>query len=236
MKGFLRAELFQLLKNASRLRDSLKLTVDYRKRFLDTLLNKSDIEPDEIRLEYEHSKARTDAEYDDAEQHAKKIKTMSEPQQSELKDIYRKLVKIYHPDLHGTNSAKAMAYGRLMAIITAAKENGDIDLLREISRDPRQFMENNNLGQFEIDVEEEVETLLRLYDSIQYRIIEIISSTEDLRSDSSYALYQLCMRRPDYIRDVADKYEKDIVKECDELKLEADRLSREIEVLCGECV
>jgi DNA polymerase III epsilon subunit-like protein len=230
------AELFQLLKEFYKKRDFLKLIITYRKRFLDTLIMGSDLDPDDIKLNYESAKSGMESEFEEAEQRSKKPTEMSEQQRNELKDIYRKLAKIYHPDLQGADSEKAKAYTRLMAIITAAKEEGNIELLREIAEDPSQFMKKHNLGHFDVSADDEFESLRRLYDSLQSRILENIAAIDDLRSNPSYELYQLCTRRPGYIRDIAVKYRTDIDAECKDLAVEAERLSAEIEKLTGEPV
>jgi DNA polymerase-3 subunit epsilon len=187
-------------------------------------------------MEYESAKSGMESGFEEAEQLSKKTREMSEQQRNELKDIYRKLVKIYHPDLQGSDSARAKAYTRLMAIITAAKEEGNIELLREIAEDPSQFMKEHNLGHFDVSADDEFESLRRLYDSLQSRILESIAAIDGLRSDPSFELYQLCTRRPDYIRDIAAKYRTDIEAECKDLAVEAERLSAEIDKLSCEPV
>jgi DNA polymerase-3 subunit epsilon len=156
------AELFQLLKELYKKRDSLKLIIDYRKRYLHFFIMDTDLDADDIKLNYKSAKSTMDAEFKKAEQRSKKTTELSEQQRNELKDIYRKLVKIYHPDLRSTDSEKAEAYTRLMAIIIGAKEDGDIELLREIVEDPAQFMRKHDLGHFDVSTDDNFESLRRL--------------------------------------------------------------------------
>jgi hypothetical protein len=52
----------------------------------------------------------------------------------------KKLVKLYHPDRFAHEPDKLETYHKLTAAINQAKNNGDIETLREIAEDPQGFM------------------------------------------------------------------------------------------------
>jgi len=225
------SDLFRLLKNSYKRRDSLTLLVEYRRIFISALMADFDLEPDDIITQFYARRERMNEEFDSAVKSSEAISSLSEGQQNELKDIYRKLVKLYHPDRVIFDSDKAKAYGALMAIINQAKASMDIDLMREIVNGPAAFMRKNNLGELDDQDEDEFDELFRLYESLQSRILEVIGNIDELRSGPEYEIFRLAARRPSFIYEVANKYMQDLEAECGRLDLEAQGLKSEIENL-----
>jgi DNA polymerase III epsilon subunit-like protein len=228
------SELFQILKDVYRKRDSLRLLVKYRQKYLNTILTTSDIDVDDVKADFERHQEKLDEDFDEAEKISEEAVSLSDDQQNELKDIYRKLVKLYHPDrVHGDDE-KSKAYSALMAIINEAKAKMDIALLREISSDPAAFMAKYKLGDLGHDLESEINDLNSLYNALQEKILETISEIDDMRSGEQYELFKLTSRRPGYLVEVAEIYREQVIEECIRLEAEAVALKREIEDLEGE--
>lgn len=228
------SELFQILKDVYRRRDKLRLLVKYRQKYLNTILNSSDIDVDDVKSDFEQNQEQLDQEFDDAEKLSEEAASLSDDQQNELKDIYRKLVKLYHPDRVNGDDEKSRAYSALMAIINEAKAKMDIGLLREISSDPAAFMAKYELGDLDQDLEDEINSLNSLYTAIQEKILDTISEIDEMRSGEQYDLFKLTSRRPGYLVEVAEIYRKQIIGECIRLENEAEKLKNEIEDLEGE--
>ena len=228
------SELFQILKDVYRKRDRLKLLVKYRQKYLNTIFAASDIDVDDVKAEFEQNQDELDEEFDEAEKLSKEATSLSDDQQNELKDIYRKLVKLYHPDRVIGDDEKSKAYSALMAIINEAKAKMDIGLLREISSDPAAFMAKYELGDLFQDPEDEIIGINSLYIAIQERILETISEIDQMRSGEQYELFKLASRRPGYLVEVAEIYREQLVEECTRLESEAETLKKEIEDLEGE--
>ena len=228
------AELFSLLKDAYRERDQLILLINFRKKYLNSLMAGSDLEPEDIRIQYKDYKQRQDDEYESAVRRSEEITSITEAQQNELKDLYRKLVKIYHPDRVIGDESKVKAFGALMAIINQAKAKLDIQLMREIANDPAEFMRKHNLGELQQNNESDSDELKRLYDSLQSQILETIAKIDEMRSSPQYDIYKFATRRPDYISEVAEKYRRDLDIECSKLTEEARALKAEIDKLQGD--
>lgn len=110
---------------------------------------------------------------------------------------------------------------------------GDIKTLREIAKDPNDFLLSRGLTALDFSDEAELNQLRRLYDSLQARILSVLDDLETLRDSSGYALYQLSRDKPEFIEQVAAQQAEDIAAEIAALEDEAERLQQEIEGLTG---
>jgi DNA polymerase III epsilon subunit-like protein len=228
------AQLFSLLKSSYKRRDALKLVIEYRKKFIRSLLAELELDPADVRSQFDSGQKKLEEDFEAAEKLTAQVSSLSDEQQNEMKDLYRKLVKLYHPDRVNSDADKSKSYTLLMAIINQAKARMDINLMREIANDPSAFMRKNNLGELQEYEEDEFENLRRLYDSLQTRILDAIASIDELRSGAQFELFRLASRRPGYINEVATQYRAEIDAECEILAAEADKLQKEIKTLQDE--
>lgn len=228
------AELFNLLKSSYKRRDSLKLVIEYRRKFIQSLLAELDLDPADVRSQFDHDQKKLDDDFEAAEKLTEQVSSLSDDQQNEIKDLYRKLVKLYHPDRFNSDEGKSKAYTLLMAIINQAKSRMDISLMREIANDPSAFMRKNNLGELQVFEEDESENLRRLYESLQTRILDTIASIDELRSGAQFELFRLACRRPGYLDEVATEYRRELDAECEILMAEADELQKQVKTLQDE--
>ena len=229
------SRLFSLLKDCYNRRDQLRIKVLYRRRYLDSISSNDD-DLDEIRETYQKEKRRSEQEYDEASKIAESQKSLTEDQQAELKALFRKLVKLFHPDRHVNDPEAYKAYTLLTQEITTARDAGDIEKLREIASDPQAYARKIGAGKIDLSDEAELGKLRRLYESIQTQILEMLEALDELRSDPKYELAQLSARRPEYLNEVTNEYRANIAKECEQLEKEAAELASEIEELTGEPV
>jgi DNA polymerase-3 subunit epsilon len=213
----------------------LRIRVLYRRRYLNSISSNYD-DLDEIRDSYEKERSRSEQEYDEASKIAESQKSLTEDQQAELKALFRKLVKLFHPDRHVNDPEAYKAYTLLTQEITTARDAGDIDKLREIASDPQAYARKLGAGLIDLSDEAELGKLRRLYESIQSQILEMLEALDELRSDPKYELAQLSARRPDYLNEVAEEYRADIEKECESLEREAEELASQIEELTGSTI
>jgi DNA polymerase III epsilon subunit-like protein len=228
------AELFNLLKSSYKRRDALKLVIEYRRKFIQSLLAELDLDPADVRSQFDRDQKKLDDEFEAAEKLTEQVSSLSDDQQNEIKDLYRKLVKLYHPDRFNSDEGKSKAYTLLMAIINQAKSRMDISLMREIANDPSAFMRKNNLGELQVFEEDESENLRRLYESLQARILDTIASIDELRSGAQFELFRLASRRPGYLDEVATDYRRELDAECELLMAEADELQKQVKTLQDE--
>lgn len=228
------ADLFNLLKSSYKRRDALKLVIEYRRKFIQSLLAELDLDPADVRSQFDRDQKKLDDEFETAEKLTEQVSSLSDDQQNEIKDLYRKLVKLYHPDRFNSDEEKSKSYTLLMSIINQAKARMDISLMREIANDPSAFMRKNNLGELQVFEEDESENLRRLYESLQARILDTIASIDELRSGAQFELFRLSSRRPGYLDEVATEYRRELDAECELLMAEADQLQKQVKTLQDE--
>jgi hypothetical protein len=113
--------------------------VSYRRTFLDTLVREGEDEAEQVREEYTKADARTQEKYEDTGAAVESKRRLSNDEESELKNLWRKLVKLFHPDRFADDPEKMATYTKLTGTINAAKDSGDLETLRQIApHQPRQ--------------------------------------------------------------------------------------------------
>lgn len=200
--------------------------------YLDSILSGEE-DLSSVQEDFRKEGEKSDQEYDEASKAASSHKSLTEDQQSELKALFRKLVRLFHPDRHVNDPESYKAYTLLTQEITTARDSGDIDKLREIANDPQAYARKIGAGLIDLSDEAELEKLKRLYESIQAQILEMLESLDELRSDPKYELSQLSARRPNYLEEVASEYRGEIEIECMGLERQASDLAGQIEELTG---
>ena len=228
------ALLFQLLRPHYQRRDRLKLIVDYRRRFLDALLSRGEEEAEQVSQTYQDAQQQTDAEYEQAADQAAHQHDLSADEQKELKTLWRKLVRFYHPDRFSHDPGKREAFENLTSEINQARDRGDIERLREIAADPDGFMRRQGWESLDFSDSGEISPLRKLFDTLQLKIVATLDALNELQADPKYELHQLSLIRPDYLQKVADEYIQIITDEIKELEAQAAALADEIEELTGE--
>src|SRR5665213_2193615 len=134
------AVLFRLLREHYQKRDKLRLTLDYRRKFLDSVTRGDWQKGMDAAKDFEQAKTQSDKDYEELSAAADKKKNLTAEQEAELTQLWKKLVKLYHPDRFANEPDKLETYHKLTAAINLAKANGDIETLREIAEDPHGFI------------------------------------------------------------------------------------------------
>ena len=207
--------------------------VDYRKKYLDVLLRTGEEEADQVTQEYQEARHHSDTDYDAAAASAQGRKELSEVEAQELKSIWKKLVKTYHPDRFANDPKKMASFTQLTSEINLARDNGDIERLREIASDPNGFMIRHGFGSLDFDDTAEVAGLQKLLDSLNIKIIEAIDLLGLLKEDPRYELHILSTKRSDYLQEIAKDHATAIDFEIERLQAKAAELDAEIKDLTG---
>lgn len=233
----LNAALFKLVREHYQRRDRLKLTVLHRRLFLDTLIYQGEEDAEDVTAEYNSARAASDKEYEDAIRDTLDTAEMTEAQRSEIQLLWKKLVRLYHPDRFQNDEAKQAIYEKLVSAINKARDEGLIDVLREIAEDPDAYIAKQNWGQINISRADDREDLRKLYIALEIQIVERIEALERLRESPEYTLMKQCRSRPGLLAEVADTQKANLAAEIELLQAEADALLEEIEELsvadCG---
>ena len=228
------AILFRRLAEHYQKRDQLRLIVDYRKKYLDSLIRGGDEEAKQAEENYERAKTQTDKDYEETAAAVAEKKQLTDEEEAELTKLWKKLVKLYHPDGFAHEPEKLETYAKLTAAINWAKDSGDIETLREIAEDPHGFILRQGWASLDFSEEAELGQLRRLYETLQLEIIGVIESLGQLRESPEYELWQISDKKPGVLDELAAERAKVLEKERAELEKEAERLAGEIEELAGE--
>lgn len=227
----IRSKLFILLRPAYEKRDALQIKIEYRRRFLDALLRKNQTEAERITEEAKKASEANRKSYEQAANEAAEMPVLSDEEQAELRDIYRKLAALYHPDRYANDASKQKAYAELMKIINSAKDSGAIEILREIARDPNQFLVSHGYDLLNLQDETELRDLELLYEMLQEKIQQSQRLLDDLRASSDYDLWKLCENDPGFLDTIATDQIRDLEAEIIRLDEEYNTLSQEINTI-----
>ncbi|MEJ0088159.1 MAG: hypothetical protein WDM80_00150 [Limisphaerales bacterium] len=225
------AVLFRLLREHYQKRDRLRLTVDYRRKFLDSLTRGDRQEGMKAAEDYEQAKTQSDQDYEELSAAADKKKQLTAEQETELTQLWKKLVKLYHPDRFANEPDKLETYHKLTAAINQAKDAGDIELLREIAEDPHGFILRQGWANLDFKDVEELAQLQRLHETLQKEIAAVTESLKTLRASPDYELCQLAEQKPGVLDELAAERVKQLEVENAELEKQAELLAEKIKKL-----
>ena len=211
----------------------MRLVVEYRRTYLNTLLNGRNNEAERVRGDYQQADERTQQEYEDTEVSMENKRRLSSDEESELKMLWRELVKLFHPDRYAGDPEKQETYTKLTGAINTAKDNGALETLRQIAEDPAGFVMRQGWTAIDFGDTDELEQLEKLLHSLEAEIIMVIEATDELKKGPNYELYEIVSRDPDAFEVLMEEFTEKIGKELVELRLEAERLQREIVELTG---
>lgn len=225
------ARLFELLRPLFQKRDRLKLRLDYRRKYLETLLYSGEEEAAAVDDELDQASAQSDAEYERAAEASLGRRPLSEDEEGELKKMWRKLVRLFHPDRYMDDEDKQATYQKLTAEINRARDAGDIDLMREIADDPQGFIARQGWGYIALGDSDEIDKLRHLYELLEGQIIEVLEALDALHVSAEYELHQLASAQPDLLAQVAEEQSRALEEESKALEAELERIEKELEAL-----
>lgn len=230
----LQARIFQRLHQHFEERDRLRLVVSYRRTFLDTLLSAGEEEAERVREAYAEADVHTRREYADTEAAMESKRRLSDDEEAEVKNLWRMLVKLFHPDRFADDPAKQETYTKLTGAINRAKDNSDLETLRQIANDPAGYILRQGWAAIDLDDTDELDQLQKLFASLEAEIIAIIEATGSLKESPEYELHQVLEAEPGILDRVVEEQVEGIMREVDTLKAEAERLAKEIAELSSQ--
>ena len=231
---FTRSVIFKLLRKHYQARDRLHLIIDYRRKYLNILLHSGEEEAEEVGHEYEQARTQSDADYTEAETAAASRQELTHSEQDELKSLWKKLVRLYHPDRFAHEPDKIETYNQLTGAINQARDSGDIETLRDIANDPHGFILRQGWGSLNFEDVDEIKNYRRLLETLNLNILSIMESINELHESPDYELQQLSAKQSELLKQVADEQSKTIDAEISQLEAEAGKLAAEIKELTGE--
>ncbi len=227
------AQLFRALKTHYQRRDRLKLVIEHRRNYLDVLLQAGDEEAEQVTQAHAQARQQSDAEYAQAEAEAATQAPLTEDQTRELKEVWRKLVKAFHPDRCANDPDKRQAHEWLTAEINQARDRGDMERLREIAKDPDAYLLKHGMARLSQDESTDVLRLRSLLDSLQQRILETLEALNTLQESSGYALHRHTQQDSGFFEATVQAHRQALDAEMADMNAEAAQLGKEIEQLTG---
>jgi DNA polymerase-3 subunit epsilon len=208
--------------------------VNYRQTFLDTLLREGEDEAERVRETYQQADAHTQQEYEDTDAAMEAKRRLSDEEEIEIKGLWRKLVKVFHPDRFANDPVMQETYTKLTGAINTAKDSGDLETLRQIADDPLGYVLRQSWTAIEFGDSDELEQMQKLFNSLEAEIISVIEATDALKESPAYELYQFTEREPEVLERVVEQQIEGINEELTKLKTDAERLKKEIAELSGD--
>ena len=227
------ARLFGLLRPHYQQRDRLRLLVSYRRQYLDALMYDGEDAAEAVAQQCQEAWQQSDAEYEQVAFEAAEQKALPEDEARELKSLWRKLVRLFHPDRFAHDAAKLAIFQQLTSEINRARDSGDVQRLREIAQDPNAFLLKQGWGRLDFTDSIEAASLRKLFETLQLQIVLVLDALNELRRDTRYELHRLSQERVGYLEDVARAHAEALDEEIASLAEESGALSEEIEMLTG---
>lgn len=227
----LQAVLFQRLRSHYERRDRQRLVVTYRLAYLKTLQQQDRAASDWIREEFHRACAKSSAEYQQTASIMAGKRELSSAEEGELLRLWKKLVKLYHPDLVATDPQKQETYEKLTREINNARDNGDLETLRQIGDAPDEFLLRRGWAKLDFADAREAVKLRRLWENLETEIVAMITTTNRMKDSAEYELYRLTARAPEIFEETVAKQMETIEHEMAALQSRAEEIGREIAVL-----
>ncbi len=230
----LRASIFERLAEKTKLRDKLRLLVRCRGDLLHSLKHKDEESAAKAEQTFKTEWARTEKDYEEAAAESAQQQKASSSDEAEIATLWRKLVKLYHPDKLAQNPEKRETYHKLISAINHARDRGDLPTLREIAADPHSFLLRKGWGDLDLKEDRRLEELRKLLTSLEKEIERVTAMLAQLKKSPDYELHQMMESRPELFEEVVDRQQRQIDAEITVLEAQADSLKREIEAVTGE--
>ena len=227
------ARLFQALRPYYQRRDQLHLSIDFRRKYLDVLMQAGDDEADEVAQAHAQARQQSDAEYAQAAEQAATKQALTDEQAQEIQTIWRKLVRMFHPDRCMDDPEKRQAHEWLTSEINQARDRSDIQRLREIAQNPDAFLLKYGMALLAQDDSSDVVRLRTLLDALQQRVLGTLEALNNLRETPGYELHQRIEQDAAFFATTVAQHIDMLELEMADLQAEADRLAQEIEGLTG---
>ena len=230
----IRSRLFGALRAFYQERDRLRLLVQFRKAFIERLLAEGEDAAESAAGDYQREAAEKDREYDSTASALEGKRELNAEETARLKQLWKKLVRMFHPDLHEHDPEKRKTYELLTQAINEARDRGDIELLELIAKDPHAFILKQGWASVSLDVSRGLMELRSLYGHLQARILEMIETLDEVRASADYEVFRAAEEDESVIGRIVSAQREELQKEITELKAEAERIAGESRELVGE--
>ena len=203
---------------------------------MEAYLRRDEKDVEKVAQEYREAQSRNDREYEETASELSAKRELTTEEEAELGKLWKKLVKLYHPDRFAHEPDKLETYSKLTAAINRAKDTGDLETLRQIASDPHAFILRQGWTSLDFREEEEVAHLQKLWESLEREIASVLKATKELHESPEFELYELTAKSPEMLDGVVAKQIKSLEAETACLQNESNQLGEKIEQLTGQTV
>lgn len=229
-----RSRLFAALRTLYQERDRLRLLLRFRKAFIERLLAEGEESAGATAGDYQRESEEKDREYDSTASALEGKRQLNDDETARLKQLWTKLVRMFHPDLHEQDPDKRKTYELLTQAINQARDRGDIELLELIAKDPQAFIQKQGWANVPLDGDRGIKELRALYEHLQARILEIIESLDTLRASPEMEIFHEVEDDESVIERVTAAQREELETEITGLQTEAEQAAEEARELAGE--
>lgn len=249
--------MFAWLRERFQRRDRLRLIISYRRKYLESFVRHGEEEAKKVGQEYRQASTQNEREYEETAAAMAEKKELFAEEADEPSRLWRKLVKLIHPDRFAHEPEKLETYQKLTAATNHAKDNGDLATLRKIAEDPHGFILRRGWAALDRGLPlqrqagqrgrpstfparrwsgepRRIAQLRRLWESIELEIIRVLKAINQLKESPDYELRRLTTQTPAFFDETVKRHIESLEKEVAVLESEAEQLAAEIEELTGE--
>ena len=226
-----RSEIFMLVCDDYKTRDQLQLIISYRRKFIEVLIRGGLEEADYVTEQFLGDKGQVDLDYEEAENASEDLKDLSDEDAQKLQSLWKKLVRLFHPDRYHSDPDKKATFEKLTAAINDARDQADLELLEVIAENPEAYIARRGWSGIDLTDALSLKELENLYTSLQLEIVNVLELLQELRDSPDYELFKMSRQSRSLVVEVANEQIKQIKEEILKLKAEADKLKAEIEEL-----
>ncbi|MFP6854242.1 MAG: hypothetical protein VB980_00555 [Opitutales bacterium] len=150
-----------------------------------------------------------------------------------LREVWKKLVSVYHPDRHHNDPARKK-YECLMAAINRAKDDGDLETLEKIAEDPDSYARDhgwdlNDAGPSPQE-KDRMQELSDLLGCLRSEIEKVEKEISDFLVSDDYALYELWKESRWKFRKCISAMRKALIADIQRLEYEIEEMECRINV------
>jgi DNA polymerase III epsilon subunit-like protein len=226
-----RAKIFHALRPLYEKRDSLRLKIEYRKMYIDTLLAEGEESAEDVEAEFQEKAENTRRQYEETAHALEDKHVLSKEEEKHLQKLWKKLVRLYHPDKFHNDPEKREAYEKLTADINQAKDSGDIRKLEEIAADPDAYLAKMGLRADDLQLGQDKVNLRKVWEALQERILQTLEEIDAQKASEDFDLFELAQKDDSLLDKVVGQLSQALEEMVGSLEAELAGLDQEIENL-----
>jgi DNA polymerase III epsilon subunit-like protein len=229
-----RAKLFSALRSVYQTRDSLRILIRYRRSFIERLLADGEESAKATACDYEREADEKDKEYESTASALEGKRELTGDDAMRLRQHWKKLVRMFHPDLHQHDPAKRSTYEKITQAINNARDRGDLEAMESIAKDPQGFIFRQGWTSVSFEADAGLIELRSLYQHLQIKVLEMIELLDSLKSSGELKIFEQIEVDDHALEGIIHAQRETLQLEIAELYLKAERLAKEVQELTGE--